>query len=263
MDHWKDNMLLKIANIVGCLGFLGSNIYIYISSGGVYRPGKETYFTPAPYVFLVWPFLNLLQLGYIVYQFTDNGKKRIIDGVGWFFPLLMVLDTAYVLSWMKSYYAVRHFLALFLVLLLLPNTPAVPGLQNQDMSAHDQLWIRFPMVVHFVWASFLLILSDFEALGVDALNHPAGAYTKVFVFFGLWILEFLPSLHALHASSNETALFLSIPVTYVLFAIFEPLVFTISAFGALLKNLYRVVSSWRNNISALPDAERAPLLSGN
>jgi len=46
--------------------------------------------------------IHLLLLGAIVYQFFDAGKRVIIDGIGWRFPLLAVLNSIYVGTWVRS-----------------------------------------------------------------------------------------------------------------------------------------------------------------
>jgi hypothetical protein len=39
--------------------FFGSNIYTVAGLKRVYKPGKETYFTPASYAFAIWQVLLL------------------------------------------------------------------------------------------------------------------------------------------------------------------------------------------------------------
>ncbi len=51
---WKDGITLKLVNILVYFLFLGSNIYTAASPDSIYFNRKETYFTPAPWVFLIW-----------------------------------------------------------------------------------------------------------------------------------------------------------------------------------------------------------------
>lgn len=37
-----------------------------------------------------------------MYQFTENGRKTIIDGIGWRFPVLAVLNVVYVNVWVSG-----------------------------------------------------------------------------------------------------------------------------------------------------------------
>lgn len=98
MVHWRDNLLLKTSNVLAYVLFLGSNGYAALgpasqkwSSGGA----KETFITPESWFFGIWGLVHLLLLGFIVYQFHPNGYHPAIDGVGWRFPLLAVLNAAY------------------------------------------------------------------------------------------------------------------------------------------------------------------------
>jgi hypothetical protein len=100
-------------NVVVYFLFLGSNIYTIAGPGDVYHSTKETYLTPAYWTFFIWSLIHLLLLGYIIYQFTDAGKDTIIDGIGWRFPLLAVLNAIYVNVWARGGYIVAFILALF------------------------------------------------------------------------------------------------------------------------------------------------------
>lgn len=48
--------------------------------------------------------IHLLLLGAIIYQFFPGGKRVIIDGISWRFPLLAVLNAIYVNVWIKQHY---------------------------------------------------------------------------------------------------------------------------------------------------------------
>ena len=125
-DTWKDGILLKIINVIVYFVFLGSNIYTVASPSSIYYYGKETYITPAPWAFLIWytPLLHLsaalahplhrslihiLLLGTIIYQFFPGGKKVIIDGISWRFPLLGILNAIYVNLWSTNHYIIGRY----------------------------------------------------------------------------------------------------------------------------------------------------------
>jgi len=105
-DSWKDGIILKIVNIIVYLVFLGSNVYTVAAPQGIYYHGKETYITPAPWAFLIWSLIHILLLGTIIYQFFPQGKRVIIDGISWRFPLLAVLNAIYANLWATQHYIV-------------------------------------------------------------------------------------------------------------------------------------------------------------
>ncbi len=89
-------------------------MYTVAGPGDVYRSSKETYITPAYWTFFIWSLIHLLLFGYIIYQFTDAGKNIIVDGIGWRFPVLAVLNAVYVNVWAREHYVVAFIFA-FLV----------------------------------------------------------------------------------------------------------------------------------------------------
>lgn len=129
MVHWRDNLLLKTANVLAYVLFLGSNGYSALgphsakwSAGGA----KETFVTPDPWFFGIWGLVHFLLLGFIVYQFHPNGYHPAIEGVGWRFPLLAVLNSAY--SQLSSNGSLKHdtsrvwAILAFVVMLLIAGT---------------------------------------------------------------------------------------------------------------------------------------------
>lgn len=116
-DSWKDGIFLKVVNVIVYFLFLGSNIYSIAGPEDVYRSGKETYFTPAPYAFAIWSLIHLLLLGTIVYQFFPSGKRVVIDGISWRLPLLAVLNAIYVNVWARGHYVVGELRSLSYLML--------------------------------------------------------------------------------------------------------------------------------------------------
>ncbi|KAG6918862.1 hypothetical protein DXG01_010925 [Tephrocybe rancida] len=243
-DSWTDGVLLKIVNLVTYSLFLGSSIYT--SSTGILFHGRETYFTPAPWAFYIWPLIHLLLLGTVIYQFSPAGKRVIIDGISWYFPLLAVLNSAY-----HIYYIVtKHSLQ------------GVP----------DELFVRLPFSLYHGWTTVLVVLSAFEAFGVNALKQPAGVWTKIFVFLAFVFLE---STVAIYAYSTKSDLPGSVAIAWALWAIFahqtgpafihwSALAFAIIAPVIwVAKGAYALLDSSRNNVVAIYDEERAPLVPGN
>ncbi|CUA71301.1 hypothetical protein RSOLAG22IIIB_09475 [Rhizoctonia solani] len=270
MGDWKDGILLKIANVLVYFAFLGSNIYTVAGPEGAYRSGKETYFTPAPYAFAIWSLIHLLLLGYIIYQFTENGKKTIVDGIGWRFPLLAIVNTVYVNVWTKGHYVIAFIFALF-VSSTVSHIYYVVKKHHSSESLNDELWIHLPFSLYHGWTTVLIIVTAFEAFGVNALTHPAGVFTKVFVFLGLLFLEATAAAYAFQSEEGDIGG--AIAITWSLFAIFEhqrssrfvhwaALAFAIISLFSVLKSLYARTFARRGS-GVLHDEERAPLVAGN
>jgi len=117
----------------------------------------------------------------------------------------------------------------------------------------------------------LVLLTAFEALGVDANIYPASLWTKVFVFLALLFLEATATAYAF--SSKEGDLPGSIAIAWSLWAIFDhqrsSTFIHWSAFGFALLSLVWVVKAcfglWirSGRVSLAIDEETGPLLGGS
>ncbi|OJA11131.1 hypothetical protein AZE42_02378 [Rhizopogon vesiculosus] len=271
-DSWTDNILLKIVNIVVYILFLGSNVYTVAAPYDIYFSGKETYITPAPWAFLIWSLIHLLLLGTIIYQFTPSGKNVIVDGISWRLPLLGILNAIYVNLWASHHYVVAFIFALF-VSSAVTHIYYIVKKYHAPSNAGDEVFIHLPFSLYHGWTTVLVVLTAFEAFGVNAFTRPAGVWTKVFVFLALLFLEATAATYAL--SSPEGDLPASIAITWSLFAIFahqgvhrsgfihwSALVFAILSAFWVARGVYGLYTRSRGGAIVL-DEERAPLVGGN
>ncbi|KAG1835611.1 hypothetical protein EV424DRAFT_1531474 [Suillus variegatus] len=270
---WTDDILLKIANIVVYFLFLGSNVYTVATPHDIYFAGRDTYITPAPWAFLIWSLIHLLLLGTIIYQFTAPGKKVIIDGISWRFPLLGILNAIYVHLWASQHYIFAFVFSLFV-------SSAISHIYYTVKKFHapanvgDEVLVHLPFSLYHGWTTVLVVITAFQAFGVNAIYEPAGVWTKVFAFLALFFLEATAAAYAF--SSPEGDLPASFAITWSLFAIFahqnvhrsgfihwSALAFALlSAFWVFVGTFgtykrYRGASG-----SILLDEERAPLVGG-
>ncbi|KAJ7690634.1 hypothetical protein B0H17DRAFT_935710 [Mycena rosella] len=266
---WKDGIVLKLVNILVYCLFLGSNIYSVADGGAAYYGGKTTYITPAPWAWLIWSVIDLLLIGFLVYQFTAAGKSVIIDGINWRFPLLVVLNAIYVNLWHKQHYILAFVFSLF-VSSAVTHIYYVVKKYHLAESLSDELFVHLPFSLYHGWTTVLVVVTGFQAFGVDALTTGAGIWTKVFVFLALFFLEGTAATYSF--SSAEGDLPASIAIAWSLFAIFaqqtgsgfvhwSSLVFAIIALVWVLKGAYGVFVKSRGGVR-LHDEERAPLVPG-
>ncbi|KAG2146132.1 uncharacterized protein EDB93DRAFT_1251094 [Suillus bovinus] len=176
-----------MANIVGALFVVGANGYTVISPLGVYYTGKETYFTPAPCAYFLWPVIHLLILGTCTYQFSRRGKELIIDTIGWHLPLLDFLNVMYIYSWTNQEYKYS------LVFIIFTGSIVSKIYRDVKLSAVcnvcDELFLHLPFSLYYGWTTCLIFTTAFAAFGVDAEIEPARFWTKVFVFLSLFTLQ--------------------------------------------------------------------------
>jgi len=267
-DSWKDGIFLKVVNVIVYILFLGSNIYTVAGPSAPYHSVKETYLTPASWAFLIWSLIHLLLLGTVVYQFFPAGKRTIIDGISWRFPLLALLNAVYVGVWARQHYIVAFVFAL-LVSSTVTHVYYVVKKFHVAESTNDELFVHLPFSLYHGWTTVLVLLTAFEAFGVNALTHPAGIWTKVFVFLALLFLESTAATYAF--SSPQGDLPASLAITFALFAIFahqtsdafihwSALGFAILSVVWIGKSLAVYGGLLHGGSIALADEERAPLV---
>lgn len=133
----------------------------------------------------------------------------------------------------------------------------------------DELFVHLPFSLYHGWTTVLVVLTAFEAFGVNARYSPAGVWTKVFVFLALFFLEGTAATYAF--STAEGDLPASIAIAWALWAIYahqtssgfvhwSSLVFSILALVWVVKGAVGLATRSRGRI-ALLDEERSPLTS--
>jgi len=265
---WTDGIILKIVNVLATLFFLGSNVFAVAGPEPHYGSGKETYLTPAWFAFYIWTVIHFLLLGAMIYQFFDAGKRVIIDGISWRYPLLAILTAVYVTIWAHGHYIVAFIFAL-LVSSVVSHIYYIVKKFHSSASLADELLVHLPFSLYHGWTTVLVLLTGFEAFGVNALSHKAGIWTKVFVFLALLFLEATSAAYAFSSPQGDIAA--SAAIAWSLLAIFihqtsstfihwSALAFFVLSLFAVLKSFYGYYVVYSGSGSVLHDEERAPLV---
>ncbi|GAA6043856.1 hypothetical protein JCM8097_001190 [Rhodosporidiobolus ruineniae] len=164
-NHWNDHLLLKVVNVLAFVFLFSSNTY------GALQPhsyGRDTYFTPADYVFYTWTIIDFLLLGYVIYQFVD-GSHDTVHGVGWRFPLVGVLNSIFIHVFVSG-----HYIVAFIFALLLASSVSTI---YYSLSAHyrpkglgDVLFVHLPFSLWHAWSIVIVLISGF-ALFTHGNHH--------------------------------------------------------------------------------------------
>ncbi|TNY22930.1 hypothetical protein DMC30DRAFT_348099, partial [Rhodotorula diobovata] len=136
-----------------------------------HHTGRETYFTPAAWVFNVWTIINALLLGFVVYQFFAPSRE-VVDGIGWRFALVGILNAIFVHVWVT-----RHYIVAFIFALLLASSISTA---YYSLTAHygpksigDTLFVHLPFSLWHAWSIVLVIISAFSLFTHSHRNHPS------------------------------------------------------------------------------------------
>ncbi|GJJ05865.1 hypothetical protein Clacol_000052 [Clathrus columnatus] len=215
LSSWRDGILLKLLNVLAYALFLSSNIYATTTPGSAYRFRPRTYISPSVWAYSVWPLIFSMITAVVCYQFTPRGKSIIIDIIDWRFSLLTVLSAIFLYVWALHYYILTFIFALSISLAMFH---VYDSLRKSRISG-DELWVYLPFSVYHGWTTVVLVITAFEAFGVNTGTHIPGVFTKFFVFIGLFFLQSVSALFAFSPAQGDFGG--SIVITWVLFAIYS------------------------------------------
>lgn len=258
-------LAIKILNVIVFIFFFGSNLYSSLGGPSTgYYSQKETYITPAPETFWIWTVINLLFLGFVIFQFFEAGTKATVDVVGWRFAAIGILQSIWI-----HLFVGHHYILAFIFAIIVASVVSHVYWDLRSASIQSKvelLFVRLPFSLLHAYLVFLLVLNAFTAFGVDKSDHPAGIVTKVLVDIALICLAFTAIGYAFESDKGDMAGALVIalelagvfarqnhPQSIHWVALFS---FILTLF-AVLKALYFNVRSSRINLT---DSERAPLI---
>jgi len=269
-DLWKDDILLKIANILAYILFLGSNIY-RIGWVGIGYWGRDTYFTPQYHIYTIWSIVHILLLGYLIYQFFPAAESLILKKISWRFPILALLTSVYVNVHNHGEWVVSFIFALLMFAACTDLLLKINEHDNDPKDINDILWVYLPFALYHAFTVVLLILAAFEAFGLGYRTSP-GPLTYFFVFLGLLSLLAASIAYTFYFKNPIIEIPASAAIAWSLFGIFEhqhdnfihisALVCSILAFLWIGERLFGWYSR-RYGSSGIFPADRAPLLGGN
>ncbi|KAI5478307.1 methionyl-tRNA synthetase [Pseudohyphozyma bogoriensis] len=259
----SDHLFLKVINLLSFFFFFGTGLYSSLNPNG-HHGGKVTYFTPASYVFYVWTIIDLLLLGYVIYQFFDASHDSI-HGVGWRFALVAILNSIFLHVFVTGHYIVAFIFAI-LVASTVSNVYYTLKIHHPPHGALDAVFVHLPFSLWHAWSIVTLILSAFAAFTHGGHNGHPGVAVKVLVVIAEAFLASLAWGYAF--SSRKGDLAGAAVLVYTLWGIYD---FQTSSklihyfgLGAFIVSLFALVKSlyftFQGDSVASTSDERAPLV---
>lgn len=98
-----ENLLTVLDVQLVFIFFFSSGLYSFLAPGA---PTKTSYITPAAWGLRVWTVIDLLLLGMVVLQFFDAGFEPVIEGLGFRFLIIAVLNGIFAYLFHHGHYIV-------------------------------------------------------------------------------------------------------------------------------------------------------------
>ncbi|KAG9302060.1 hypothetical protein G9A89_021104 [Geosiphon pyriformis] len=184
--------IIKISNVLAYVFLLSANIYSVagpVKEDSPWTDNHKTFITPAPFAFWIWGLIHTLFFGFIIYQWFSSASETVVDGVGWHFVGISVLNTIWVLLWQND-----HLIWSWIVILITASQVSFVyySIKNKYPSTGfaDALWIHAPISLYHAWILVIVVINTFAAFTAEAgENEKPTLITNILVFLGLLFLE--------------------------------------------------------------------------
>ena len=123
----------------------------------------------------------------------------------------------YVYFWSRHWYILAFILSLLVSSAVSQIYYVVKKNHSSRESVGEELFVHLPFSLWHGWTIVLVVLSAFEAFGVNAHTHKAGVWTKIFVFLAFVFLETTAAAYAFASKEGDAAG--AAAITWALFAI--------------------------------------------
>jgi len=262
LSSWADHLFLKVVNVLSFFFFFGTGLYSSLNPNG-HHGGKITYFTPAPFTFYVWTIIDLLLLGYVIYQFFDESHDAI-HGVGWRFAIVAILNAIFLHTFVTGHYIVAF---IFACLVASSISTVYYSLRTHypAKTTLDALFVHLPFSLWHAWSLFTVLLSAFAAFTHGGHSSHPGVAVKVLVVLAEAFLASTAWGYAFATKKGDLAG--AIVLTFTLWGIYSFQhngLIHYFALGSFIVSLFAVAKSlyftFTSDSIVATDSERAPLV---
>ncbi|KAL1918154.1 uncharacterized protein VTP21DRAFT_3420 [Calcarisporiella thermophila] len=235
MSH--HHLVLKITNVIFYLFFLGTGVYD-LSTGSTpdVIERHASFFAPADWVQYAWILTYILLGGFVVYEFFEGGHETAIHGVGWFFPVAVLLNTVWFDTWKYGWGLLSWFSILivagfisFIYHNLTKNHP-ITGWA-------DALFVHAPFSLWHGWVVFFAVVNTFATF--THLKDEPSTLDIILVILGLL---FLTSTAVGYAEYKRGDVAGALVIAWGLYAVFarqtNPVIHWASLAAAIISTLY-------------------------
>uniref|UniRef100_A0A1D1XIH8 Putative transporter ydeD n=1 Tax=Anthurium amnicola TaxID=1678845 RepID=A0A1D1XIH8_9ARAE len=193
----KYPLAIKVANVLVYFFLLGANVYSVFDRNDDSPYGKkETFISPAPFVFGIGGLIHFLLGGFVIYQWFGP-QELVLDGINWHFVGISLLNTLWLVFWQTG-----HFILAWITILFtagqITYTYAVITRSRESREGREDaatinelIWIHAPFSLYHAWIVVINLISIFAAFANDkeSPDDKPKLIVKIFVVIGLFILK--------------------------------------------------------------------------
>jgi len=230
-------------------------------------PSKITYLTPAQYGFYVWSLIDLLLLGTVIFQFFDAGYEPVIEGVGWRFAIIGILNGVWSTLFHRGHYVVGFVFTLLLALAV-STVYWELKVRHPPKTNSAAIFVHLPFSLWHAYSVFLVVLTAFTAFSKDKHSQHATIAPKVVGILALVFLASTSVSYAFHSRKGDIAG--AAVIAWELLAIYvnqpHPKLihwFALAGFIVSLLAIVKAVFYTARSPALTDDGERAPLIAGS
>ena len=171
------------------VNFLANALPINNRGTGAVSDAYPNLFAPAGLTFSIWGLIYLLLGGYVVYQFTKNGKKneKLLEKINPLFIITSLANVAWIFAWHYDFIGLS---VLIMIVLLLSLIGIADILRVERFTKLEKLFISAPFGIYFGWitvASIANITVFLVSIGWNGFGVADFVWTTIVLLVGTLI----------------------------------------------------------------------------
>lgn len=193
-------LAIKVANVLVYFFLLGANVYSVFDSRNNDDDSpspfqRQTFISPAPFVFGVGGLIHFLLGGFVIYQWFGP-QELILDGINWHYVGISLLNTLWLVFWQTDHL----ILAWITILLTILQVTYIYNVLTENRESRERsddaptinelIWIHAPFSLYHAWIVIINLISIFAAFATEKKSDddkPSGI-VRIFVIIGLIVL---------------------------------------------------------------------------
>jgi len=256
-------LAIKISNVLVYFFLLSANVYSVYGpeSGSPYVDAKETYITPASFVFLVWGIIHFLLAGFVIYQFFSQATETVVDGISWHFVFISIWNTIWLALTQKGH----PILAWIAILCTVSQVSYVYyNIRRKYPAIHiaDNVFIHAPFSLYHAWIFVISVISTFVAFTPEVSDDGPSVLVTIAVVIGLLVMAFVGTIVYVEFGQGDVAG--ALVIAWALYGIFIEQDSPVISWTALVLSITTLLYSVKPFVAKYAfgrgGEERAPLL---